>query len=162
MASSRAYIDESGIHIPEYADILADLHAEFRAIYGQDLYLEPDSQDGAMLAVFALRLYDSFQLAADVYNSYSPATAQGEGLSSVVKTNGIARDRASRSSVPLRLTGRPGTSIPQGMAEDDAGQRWLLPPTVIIPETGETTVVAEAENIGDVRAAAARWSKAEI
>lgn len=150
----KAYIDETGIHIPSYPEVLDDIKAAFRGIYGQDVYLEPDSQDGELCAVFATRIYDCYTLAASVYNSYSPATAQGVGLSSVVKTNGIRRHVASRSQVDLRLIGRAGTIIKNGVATDDAGQRWRLPASVTIPVSGEITVNATAEEIGDIRAGA--------
>jgi len=150
----KAWIDESGIHIPSYPEVLSDLQMEYRGIYGQDTYLEPDSQDGALLAVFALRLYDAYTLAVSVYNSYSPATAQGVGLSSVVKTNGIRRGKASHSSTPARVIGQAGTIITRGVATDEAERRWLLPEEVRIPISGEIMVTALAEQPGDVRAAA--------
>lgn len=56
----KAYIDEYGIHIPSYPEVLDALKEELRGIYGQDVYLEPDSQEGALCAVFALRLYDCY------------------------------------------------------------------------------------------------------
>lgn len=149
---SKAFIDEYGIHIPGYPQVLDSLKSEFRAIYGPDIYLEPDSQEGQLCAVFALRLYDCYTLAASVYNSYSPATAQGVGLSSVVKTNGIRRDTSSYSQVELRVIGQPGTILSNAIAADEAGQRWLLP-DVVIPVSGEVMAAAQAENVGEVRAA---------
>ena len=104
--AARAYLDETGLHIPEYADILADLQAEYRGIYGPDVYLEPDSQDGALLAVFALRLLDCYQVAASVYRSFAPSTAQGAGLDAVVKVNGIRRQPFGYSQADLLLTGQ--------------------------------------------------------
>lgn len=152
--AAKSYIDENGIHIPSYPEVLEDLKNDFRAIYGQDVYLEPDSQEGALCAAFALRQYDCYTLAASVYNAYSPATAQGVGLSSVVKTNGIRRQSASRSHADLRVIGQAGTIIRNGIATDEAGQRWLLPESVTIAPEGEITVTALAENMGEVRAAA--------
>ena len=40
------------------------------------------------------------------------------------------------------------------MAGDAAGKRWLLPDEVAIPQSGEITVTATAEESGDIRAAA--------
>jgi uncharacterized phage protein gp47/JayE len=149
----KAWIDEDGVHIPSYPEVLEDLKNEFRNIYGQDTYLEPDSQDGQLCAVFALRIYDCYTLAASVYNAYSPHTAQGVGLSSVVKVNGIRRQSSSYSHVALRLIGQAGTTITGGIVADEAGKRWLLPEAVAIPLSGEIKVTALAEQEGDVRAA---------
>ena len=148
----KAKIDENGIHVPSYPERLEDLKNVYRGIYGQDIYLEPDSQEGALCAAFALRLYDADTLAASVYNSYSPATAQGVGLSSVVKTNGIRRDKSGHSQADLRVIGQAGTILKNGVANDDAGQRWLLPELVTIPASGEITVTAKAEKAGELRA----------
>lgn len=156
--ATLAYIDETGIHIPSYPEVLEDLQAAFRTIYGDDVYLESDSQEGQLLAVFALRIHDCNTLAAAVYNSFSPATAQGTGLSRMVKVNGLRRTSAGYSSVDLLLVGQVGTVISAGVATDNAEQRWVLPETVTIPEGGEVTVTAVAEQAGDIRAAAGEIS----
>ena len=44
-----ATIDETGLHLPDYPTVLEDVKARFRGIYGDDLYLGPDSQDGQLL-----------------------------------------------------------------------------------------------------------------
>ena len=154
-----ATIDGAGLHLPDYPTVLEDVKARFRAIYGDDLYLEPDSQDGQLCAVFALALHDAYALAGSVYHSYSPATAQGTGLSRMVKLNGIRRKPSGRSTVDLRLVGQAGTVITDGIAGDAAGNRWLLPAEVIIPQGGEITVTATAEKDGDIRAAAGDIAK---
>ncbi len=148
-----AFIDESGIHIPGWYDVLDDIKNEFRAIYGPDVYLEPDSQEGQLCAVFALRIHDCWSLAASVYNAYSPHTAQGVGLSSVVRVNGIRRQSSSHSHATLRLVGQAGTTIANGIASDEAGRRWLLPEELVIPLAGEIEVTARAEQSGEIRAA---------
>lgn len=84
-------IDENGISAPVYADYLAWLQQETRRIFGSDIYIEPDSQDGQLLGIFALTLADSAAQAVATYNAFSPVTAIGNGLSSVVKINGLQR-----------------------------------------------------------------------
>ncbi|WP_285907932.1 baseplate J/gp47 family protein [Pseudodesulfovibrio pelocollis] len=148
------HIDETGIHIPTYPALLAELQGFFRAIFGEDVYLDADSQEGQMLAMFAMALHDANLLAQSVYNAFSPQTAQGAGLSRMVRLNGIARLPASRSTVDLTLTGQPGTVITGGVAQDVAGQKWRLPDTVVIPVGGEITVTAQAADPGAIQAAA--------
>ncbi|MFQ9867081.1 MAG: baseplate J/gp47 family protein [Bilophila wadsworthia] len=72
----------------------------------------------------------------------------------MVKINGLRRKPSGRSTVDLRLVGQAGTVIRGGMAGDAAGKRWLLPDEVAIPQSGEITVTATAEESGDIRAAA--------
>lgn len=148
------YVDATGFHYPDYPTVLEQLKDEYRTIYGNDVYLEADSQDGQWVAVMALAIFDTMQVAASVYNSFSPLTAQSDALSRNVKINGIRRRVATYSQVDLRIVGQVGTTINNGQAEDTLGQKWNLPVSVTIPVGGEITVTAQAADIGDVSAAA--------
>lgn len=153
MASPTApTISETGITAPDFAAILAYLQTQYRAIYGADLYLEPDSQDGQFLAIVAQAIADSNAAAIACYNAFSPATAQGNGLSSVVKINGIARLLPSKSTVDLKVAGVAGTTITNGIAGDANGNRWALPASVLIPLAGEIVVTATCTQDGAVSA----------
>ncbi|MDN8056379.1 baseplate J/gp47 family protein [Burkholderia multivorans] len=147
-------IDANGITAPTYADVFAYLQDQYRSIYGADTYLEPDSQDGQMIGVFAKAISDVNSVAIAIYRSFSPATAQGDALSSNVKINGIARKVASYSSADLVLVGQAGATITNGAAKDTNGVQWLLPATVTIPPSGTITVTATCATIGDVSARA--------
>lgn len=149
-----AYIDATGIHVPTYPQILEERKAAYRAIFGADLYLEADSQEGQMLAMDALALHDVYQLAVSVYNAFSPHTAQGAGLSRMVKVNGLARLVASRSTADVTITGTAGTVITGGVVKDVASRQWSLPASVVIPLSGAIIVTATAQDIGDIQAAA--------
>ncbi len=154
MALPVCTIDENGIFKPDYADALAYLEAEFRGIYGEDIYIEPDSQDGQMLAIFAAAVDACNAQAVAIYNAFSPSSARGVGLSSVVKINGIKRLVASYSTVDLVITGQAGTTISNGIAQDASGTQWLLPASVTIPSDGDITVTATAKDLGAVLAGA--------
>ncbi|SCB10339.1 baseplate J/gp47 family protein [Cupriavidus alkaliphilus] len=147
-------IDANGITAPTYADVLEYLKAKYRSIYGQDTYLEADSKDGQLLAVFASSINDANAVAVAIYRSFSPATAQNDALSSNVKINGIARHASSYSTVDLLLVGQAGTTITNGIAKDSNGVKWALPASVTIPPAGEITVTATCQTIGAVSAAA--------
>lgn len=147
-------IDATGIHAPSYADVLNALKAQYRAIYGPDVYLENDSQDGQWLAVLAKCIHDANSAAISVYHAFSPATAQGMGLSRMVKINGIRRQIATASTVDVRLIGQAGTTIQNGVVQDANQIRWDLPAQVVIPPSGEVTVTAICQTPGAISAAA--------
>ena len=153
MAYQAPYVDDAGLRIPTYNDIRDDLVAQFKEIYGDDIYLENDSQDYQMISAFALKPYDTMQLLQIVYNNHSPKTAVGSGLSSIVKLNGIKRKSASYSTCVLTITGDAGTIIAQGIAEDQGGTLWHLPENITIPAGGEIEVTAQCEKIGAIEAA---------
>ena len=61
MSYFTPYIDDSGLHMPTYNDILADIIASMKAIYGNDIYLEADSADYQFISILALKIHDSYQ-----------------------------------------------------------------------------------------------------
>jgi len=146
-------IDANGISCPSYNDIYQSLIAHMQAIYGSDIYVAADSQDGQMLAVVAQAIYDSNMAAVDAYNSFSPQTAQGAALSSRVKVNGLQRNSSGFSTVDLDIVGQAGTLITNGIASDGTYQ-WALPASVTIPTGGSITVQATCTTAGAVNAVA--------
>ena len=146
-------IDEYGITAPDYQEVFEYLQGQYRAIFGNDVYLGSDSQDGQFLAIVAAAINDSNAAAVAIYNAFSPSTAQGEGLSSVVKINGISRLVASNSTVTVTIGGTVGTVITNGQVSDGTNT-WLLPPTVTIPSAGELAVTATAKEAGAITAQA--------
>lgn len=149
-----AYLDATGLHLPDYAAVLDRVQTAMRGIYGEDLYLEADSQDGQLAAIFAEALFDAYNLAGSVYNSFSPAGAQGVSLSRQVVINGIRRKTATYSTAALRVVGTVGTVLTGAVAQDGQQRNWLIPDGTTIPLTGEIVVTATAETAGDIRAAA--------
>jgi len=147
-------IDETGIHKPDLAEVIDYLTTSFRGIYGSDVYLGNDSQDGQWLGILAAAFNDANAVAVAVYNAFSPATAQGAGLSSVVKVNGIKKASASYSTSDLLIGGQVGATITNGVAGDLQGFYWALPAIVTIPIDGQITVTATCLTIGAVEAAA--------
>lgn len=147
-------IDAAGISIPDYATVLAWLQAQYQAIFGADVYLGNDSQDGQFLAIVASAINDGNLAIVDAFNSAGPATAQGEALSSRVKINGISRAVASASQVTLTIVGEAGTTISAGVATDANNNRWALPATVVIPPAGTIDVTATCTEMGAIAAPA--------
>lgn len=148
------YVDATGYHYADYPAFRTWLVDQYKGIYGDDVYLEDDSQDGQFLSILAQAFYQTAALGNAVYNSFSPSTAQGVGLSRVVKINGLRRLSPSYSTATLTIVGTAGTVITNGIAQDSLGQKWLLPASVTIPGGGSVSVTATAEQIGFVTAQA--------
>lgn len=147
---TACFIDASGIHAPAFTDILTYLQSQMTTIFGSDIYIANDSQDGQMLGIFATAISDTNSMAVAVYNSFSPSTALGVGLSQQVKINGIARLVATNSTVDLTVVGVAGTVIISGVARDASGNNWTLPISVVIPSQGQIDVTATAVNAGAI------------
>lgn len=155
LATLACTISPTGISAPSYSDILASLQASFQSIYGSDIYIAPDSKDGQLLALLAQIINDGNQADIATYNAYSPAYAQGAGLSSVVKINGLRRESSSNSTAVVTIIGQAGTPINNGLIGDDQnlGTQWALPASVIIPNSGQIQVTATSTTAGNVAAA---------
>lgn len=151
--SDLVYIDATGYNCADYPTFLSWVQSQYQAVYGSDVYLGADSMDGQWTAIFAQALYDTAQVGMMTYNSFSPASAVGVGLSRVVKINGLNREIPTNSTVILTIVGTAATVITNGIAVDTLNQQWLLPSSVTIPGGGSINVTATAQNAGALLAA---------
>jgi uncharacterized phage protein gp47/JayE len=144
-------ITASGISSPTYSEILEQLQNDAKAIFGNDIYLGADSQDGQLLAIFASALHDTAQNTVAGFNGFRPDFSTGAGLSSLVGHTGVTRRVASASQAVVTITGQAGTIITNGQV-GDGSQAWALPASVVIPASGNVAVTATCTSLGDVRA----------
>ena len=155
MAYFSPYIDETGMNIPTYSDIRDDLISSMKEIFGNDIYIDEDSQDYQQISIFAKKIFDTNALALLTYNNRTVNTAIGVGLDNLCSLVGITRKPATYSTVQLVITGTPSTVIQQGKASDQNDEHvWNLPEEVTIPEDGTITVEATCNDSGDITVAA--------
>jgi uncharacterized phage protein gp47/JayE len=156
MGTLGAQITATGIQAPSYPDVLQQLKIAYWSIYGADADLDDDTQDGQLLAVFAQAIDDCNQAAIATYNSFSPATAVGAGLASVVKINGLEKAVATNSQCIVTIVGQAFSVITNGLVGDDQNlsTQWALPDVVNIPGSGTVDVTATCLTAGAVQAAA--------
>lgn len=146
------YVDETGLHTPDYPAVLEYYKDQTKLVFGDDVNLDSDAKDGQYISIFALAAFDLCQISQGNYNSYSPLTAIGKALSTQVKINGIAREIATYSEVDVYIIGQAGTVISNGIVADTLSQKWNLPANVTIPLSGDITVTAVAQNAGNISA----------
>ncbi|PTR06458.1 MULTISPECIES: baseplate J/gp47 family protein [unclassified Novosphingobium] len=160
LATLACTIDENGISAPSYDDIYLSLCASFRGIYGSDVVLDADTQDGQWLAILAQGFNDTNNACIAAYNARSPSSAQGAGLASVVKINGLQKQAATYSTCDVTITGAAGTIITNGTVKDaDGAYTWALPASVTIPSTNSITVTATCTTAGAISAAIGSLTK---
>jgi uncharacterized phage protein gp47/JayE len=145
-------IDATGISAPPYNDVYQSLIALFKNIYGQDIYVEPDSQDGQWIAVLAQAMHECNQAAIACFRSFSPTYSQGAALSSLVKLNGISRNVATNSTAEGTVVGTAGTVITDGVVQDAEGNLWDLPSPTTISLAGSVSVTITAQKEGALAA----------
>ena len=155
------YIDGSGVHIPTYEDRLEALITSYKAIFGPEMNLEPSAPDYQLLSVFARALDDLSELILVDFASRNPQYASGVGLDLLLPLFGLTRGGATRSSVPLTLTGTPGAVLPEApRVLDDAGYIWACQTAGIrLDESGTALVSALCETPGAISAPAGSVSR---
>lgn len=149
--TTLVFIDATGYHTSDFPTWLQFVQDGFRGIYGADVYLGSDSQDGQWTSLLAQAFFDMQNVGASTYNSFSPATAKGIGLSRIVKINGIAREVPTFSTVDLTIGGVFGTVLTGAVAVDSLNQKWNIP-TTTIPFAGTILVTATSAVEGAIAA----------
>lgn len=152
LATLAASLTPAGISAPSYEEILTSLQVSFRQIFGSDAYLEADSADGQLLALFAKGIHDSNQMAVAVYQGFRPSFAQGAALDGVVRINGVVRRESSRSTVTVVLSGAVGAMVTNGKVRGPDGLLWSLPASVVIGSGGSVSTTATCDTEGPVAA----------
>lgn len=155
LSTLAAQITATGIFAPPYSDILTSLQASYMSIFGSDVVLTADSQDGQFLAILANSINDANNTAIATYNAFSPTSAQGTGLSSVVKLNGLKREVPTFSVVTLTIVGQAAAVITNGFVGDNQNlnTQWALTSPIVIPGSGTINVTATCTTPGAINAA---------
>lgn len=97
-------IGVNGLTIQTLADIVGELDAGLRAIYGSDINLDPNSPDGQMVNLYSQGKLDTLEMGEQIYTSFDPDQAQGAALDARCAINGVVRQPGSHSLVRIDIT----------------------------------------------------------
>jgi uncharacterized phage protein gp47/JayE len=159
MAYFKPHIAATGLHLPTYQDVLDHLNERSRAIFGNDIYLETDSQDYQANAEVADLWADIADAVQQSYNNRSIKDALGVAVDGLMKINGLKRLDASKSICGVTLTGTPGTRIAGGLISDSLGEIIWAIEDCEIPDSGFINVTATCQSDGDTYADAGTLNK---
>ena len=107
-------LSPDGFNRKRLADIKTELEEKYKLIFGDNIYVSPQSVFGQIIGIHSEREADLWEQAELVYNAFYPSTAQGVQLSNLVPLNNIIRQNANSSTVIIRCAGTDGTVIPTG------------------------------------------------
>jgi uncharacterized phage protein gp47/JayE len=141
-----------GLVINSYQAILNALLQAFMGVYGQTVYLQPDSADYQFISAIAAFIYDCQSTAQLAYNARSPVTAIGSDLDGIVKLNGLVRKAATFSTALVTVAGVPFTVILAGVCQDLNGFLWNLPANITIPSAGNANFTVTCQSPGNIQA----------
>jgi uncharacterized phage protein gp47/JayE len=144
--SNSCLISTTGISAPTLQQIIDNLVASYQTIYGSDSYLQNDSSDYQLIAVFAAAINDNNSACIAAYNSFNPNYSQGVGLSLLVGLNGLTRQPASNSTADVLVVGQAGSQLINPQVTDASNNNWALSlngnTSFDIPLSGEVTALA--------------------
>jgi len=149
-------VTQEGFVIKRLDELLSELNAAMKAIFGEDFNTSPESPDGQVNGVVSASNADLWELAQACYNAYNPSAATGVALSNLVQVNGITREPATSTRVVLTIGGTEGALIPAGslVSSGEGTTQYSTVGPVTIPAGGSVDVNAEATITGPIEATA--------
>lgn len=149
-----AYVDGTGVIVPDTAALQVAVEAEYRAAFGQDLIVTPNTPQGVLITAEVIARSNVLQNNAVVANQINPDLAGGVFLDAIWALTGGQRIPASYSVIPgVLLAGLPGTVIPEGaQASLVDGTLFASTSEAVLDGAGEGTVDFQAVDPGPIAA----------
>lgn len=146
MASNTPFIGnysytDNGVIIPDTADVQETVQEEFKAALGTDLSLEESTPQGRLIDVETTARQNTIRFNAQIVNVLvNIYSASGTVLDAWGANFDKYRKDATASTVPVTVTGAPGTVIPtNSQALADNGIIWQALNEIIIGESGQAS-----------------------
>ena len=147
------FIEESGLIIPDTSDLLDEVNAEYRGIFGEDFIVDPETPEGALIAAEVSSRASVARNNATVGNQLNPNFAGGPFLDAILALTGGKRTPARRSTVEVTITGVTGPTIQAGsVARTTDGDEFESAAAVIIPLSGTVTATFQSVEFGPIAA----------
>ena len=147
-------ITATGFNRKRLTQLLEELNAEQKSIFGDNLNVSPESVDGQVNGSISESNANLWEIAEEAYNAFNPSAATGVTLSNLVQLNGITRLPAISSRVSLTITGTASTLIPLGslVSTSDTGDSFATDADLTLDGAGNGVVFASATVTGPITA----------
>lgn len=146
------FITSTGVVVPDTSDLLEDVRDEYRAAFGGDLDVSPETPQGVLITAETEARDAVARNNAMLANQINPNMAQGVFLDAIWALTGGQRVKATPTIVRnVTLTGVPGTIVPAGVIASlgVSGEEFRLLSGVILT-TGTGTGTFQAVNLGSI------------
>ena len=150
------YIDTTGVILPDTKDLHDEVVEEFRSVFGNNLVVDPETPQGALIAAEVRSRESTLRAQAHIANQImNPNLAEGVFLDGIFAWMETGRRPASRSVlINVELTGVPGTVIPAGSrALTENRDEFVTLRTVILGNDGKAHVDFRAVEFGAIEVA---------
>lgn len=147
------FVSSRGVVVPDTATLRAQVEAEWREAFGQDLDLSPDTPQGVMVTAEIEARDAVARNNAEVANQINPDIASGIWLDAIWRLTGGYRRPATPSLLQgVQFGGQPGTLIPAGSEAvvADSGERFATVADITLDGTGAATGDMQSVNLGRI------------
>lgn len=149
------YIVNTGVIVPDTSATLDQVQGEFRAAFGSDLDISPETPQGVLIAGEVLARDAVARNNAALANQINPNLAGGVFLDALWALTGGRRFTATPSMVRgVVLSGVPSTIIPAGAiaSVNTDGARFILASPVVLGPDGTGLGIFQSESLGSIPA----------
>lgn len=153
--SDYQFVVQTGVIVPDTADILAEIEANYRSVFGADLSVDPETPQGILINAEAIARAEVVRNNAAVANQINPNLAGGLFLQAIAALTGLAPAPATPSVIPdVTLAGVAGTNVPAGVqARTAAGDIFESVSGVTLGAGGTAAVNFQSVATGPIPAA---------
>lgn len=147
--------DSNGITIQNLSEILDERENTLRPTIGNDFVISGESAIANLQAVDADREVDIQELLLYVANQLDPDQAEGIWLDYICALNNISRYGATKSTIPLTITGTPGTTKNTGeitIVDETTDEYYINTSAFVIGSGGTVDITAQATSYGAITA----------
>lgn len=149
--ASYKYLSPEGVIVPDTSQILADTENEWKATFGADLDVTPDTPQGMIIASDVAVRSEVVANNAAVANQINPNYSGGVFLDDIWALTGGKRRASTYTIVDgVALAGVPGVVIPSGARRSSNGNPFELLSTVVLDNSGKGTGIFQAIEAGAI------------
>ncbi len=158
-------LNEDGLQVKTLEEIRAEIVSDFQDIYGPDINIDQNSQDGQQINIYAQGGVDLREVISQVNANFDPDQALGRVLDQRVALNGITRNGGTYTLTPVEIVTDAAVNL-IGLdtqsdelnptvadlftVKDDAGTEYFLLDSVAIVAAGTQDLTFRAAQIGEV------------
>ena len=151
--SKYEFINDRGIINADTSSIIEEVKDEFRAIFGEEIDMSPETIQGVIATMLAEQRDNTMRAAVEIANQINPDISHGVFLDALTNWMGGKRNPATYTVInDVEMRGKAGTIIPQGSIATSNGNKFALTLTQILDKDGKAIGDFKAVEIGAIPA----------
>lgn len=147
--------DENGIVIQNLTEILDERENTLRPTFGDDFIISGESAVANQQLADADRELALQELLLYIASQLDPDQAEGIWLDYICALNNITRYSATKSTIPITVSGTAGTQKNAGdlvVVDESTDEYYINSSAIVLGDNGTADVIFEATSFGPITA----------